>query len=1514
LETLLELKAKYMQGLGNLEKMGVREIWEKSDHAQLVRPSSFRRSVTGFVLLVALSVMPLAAQEERTVTFPIGDADIVFAVKNPANSIKNLLNAPDRINRMRGLELVKRYLNNENSIDPLMDIIRSSSHSDVQEELFKFMVERKDYDLRLFIQIINQAEAQNRKDLVNLAYQSFEDVLNNDPTIIDHLTYEQFTPNSIYSNVNPQIAQRVFLTILAADPDSIAVNRLLQSNYWSPGNLAEIYNELSTYAANHPNEPQIPSIKKLAEATRRWILQKAALEKLPRIFYKGTFNKLPDEAPKGDINALVRIGELEGANRKFLRTSPKVQSGIDPKAYPEAEQEVQALINSNKADLNLSRSPLGDFFYVPKNLSYFNALEHAEAKRQYIDITWEAKNISELARILQSSKCPAFLRPVVSDYLMRSREGRLLLLDIYLRSSDIGLRENIAGLGWLTYIYQDAQSVGDPNADRIFREALKEMYIQAKKEWMLDARLDTYSDVELHFLDDPRGEGVRQAQIEKEATRWAKDNLQERWRFRVEVRAGHGVSTPQELELITAINHGLENTHDPRRFLADFDNFRVVHAQDPGFPELFKDVVSVRDAYTVSIKGNDQNIPEFPSPWGWFKYLMIAGVIVTIGTSLLWNKLKYWASLLIADEFQLISISKKQQKNGGNGNGNGWHAPKDKAMTTIPVNQVYAPVSSSLQTWQNLMDKWSPSTELPADVLTADFNTILNLADKMIRLMPYSPDLVWDYETQSLNQTYQESYRNFDLLAKDTLLALSVYLQNEGLSARLNESQRWRLLQDVDTMLKKIEYVSLYLEILDDRGNIERALSYKYPYNNWREWGPYVLSRTISLYQRLWKKPSKSMEDKLRKLLKMGNLLMPGSLLYENTNGIVDESVKRLKTVIRYAKTYSIQSPKSRSANKKKNFMGQMLFLVSFLGISSTALLYFLGVRIYEGINLETIILAASVEFLAWFIYFVQYTENTSKADYRMTKRIRDKLNKKLKRLLDPSGKYKNDERSAEQKIVDLAKQEGAKEITTELGPDNVPRVDAIVIIAEDPRAVWDLKEHMDSLRGRVIRTGIPVEIISPKYGGSGNAYYEALQMVKKNFETHKGKYSNAKPWQEARVLYIFHGQEAIRENTLIDWGIANGYRAAAAMSKLAASNGSANSGAVVIFSRDFYAGPIEQVPGSDTTILTTRVNRNDLSGLGWVRTSFSKSGDTRISEIREKEDFRGSLTMKFLKEEKYDPHNYSLKQFLAFNGVILMGSDAVAEDVRIAERLQESGLMRLLPLHLTSDVLIPKLKARNPDDIEWDEDIDAYVNNRARWPDMNPENARERSHLALADIAAELKSLCGIIGSAVNPNENILPELTRLYNLVGKVVSPKKRLKQWYSIIREARKPDSEMHTYVPHSGGALYVPNITGENGGFQKVQELLRSFTHSAQEPDFAQASKHTVISTTDKSRGGIDLAFQPQFIRRPSPAVTGSMQEAGAHDIFDGLKGFDFNIVRFTSQLTVSGAFQLMFSSN
>jgi len=111
----------------------------------------------------------------------------------------------------------------------------------------------------------------------------------------------------------------------------------------------------------------------------------------------------------------------------------------------------------------------------------------------------------------------------------------------------------------------------------------------------------------------------------------------------------------------------------------------------------------------------------------------------------------------------------------------------------------------------------------------------------------------------------------------------------------------------------------------------------------------------------------------------------------------------------------------------------------------------------------------------------------------------------------------------------------------------------------------------------------------------------------------------------------------------------------------------------------------------------------------------------------------------------------------------------------------------------------------------------------------------------------------------------------------------------------KNKNKPNLNISAFVPPPESEIYLPYYTREENP-----------------SDTAAIASVTKTRTKTGKEGGIDLNFQPQFIERFSQTGFTPVQETVITDMPDDFKGFNFNIVSFTSNLTVNGALQLMFS--
>ncbi len=143
-----------------------------------------------------------------------------------------------------------------------------------------------------------------------------------------------------------------------------------------------------------------------------------------------------------------------------------------------------------------------------------------------------------------------------------------------------------------------------------------------------------------------------------------------------------------------------------------------------------------------------------------------------------------------------------------------------------------------------------------------------------------------------------------------------------------------------------------------------------------------------------------------------------------------------------------------------------------------------------------------------------------------------------------------------------------------------------------------------------------------------------------------------------------------------------------------------------------------------------------------------------------------------------------------------------------------------------------------------------------------------------------------------------------------GQREETREALRQLYALIAKTVDPDIKISAFMPYPEAEIFQLRRPG-NGTNGNSTIAPTSDVEPESKPERADQA---VISSEIKKEGGIDLNFQPQFIQQASRTSPTSIQEAAITDMPDGFKGFNFNIVSFTSNLTVNGAFQLMFNPN
>ena len=205
--------------------------------------------------------------------------------------------------------------------------------------------------------------------------------------------------------------------------------------------------------------------------------------------------------------------------------------------------------------------------------------------------------------------------------------------------------------------------------------------------------------------------------------------------------------------------------------------------RNPGFIELLPDLMSTRDEFAGRIKNNDQSFPLFLALTKAFMMILGAPFALIV----LYKMIKEMFRQVylhsngvegsIADLGAQITDRKKSEYQKESG---------DQAMFTIAKKDVYVPVFEPLRAWRKILIGWKLKDQIKPETLISDFNTVLNLSAEALRLMVYSPNLMWDDKNAPLNEDYQKSYSDFIMLSLNTLNILSKRLKTMDLS----ENQR----------------------------------------------------------------------------------------------------------------------------------------------------------------------------------------------------------------------------------------------------------------------------------------------------------------------------------------------------------------------------------------------------------------------------------------------------------------------------------------------------------------------------------------------------------------------------------------------------------------------------------------------------------------------------------------------------------------------------------------------------
>ncbi len=1231
-------------------------------------------------------------------------------------SAKILVQDPNIAVRRQALNSFKEEFQNDGAFQGYVEeVLLNSSYPDVRENLLQFMADQDGHNVRFLAGVLSKAMDQGNTALVGAGFQMLGDLLIQDPDAVERLAGVA----QMKGGTDP--VRRVMLTFLVSAPeDSIVRTRLLQSEYWTEGQLAEIYN---TYRLSSET-----SLKKFSRLVYDEIFRREALHGIEDAFSPGPFANLSSMVFEKDLRTIVMLRQWSEADKQFLTASPRwreMKAFISPDLYKKAKKAADGLVSAHHSSFMPTTGAVLDQMAGENDLKatgspYFNALQLSDQKR-FIART---SNIPELARIFSSS---VSLRGMALDRLMEIALGRAMVLEVYTVSGDEELLRLVESRNWIDVLQADIKSVNDPVINNIYRDALEKMSERSGDEVFLNIRLKTYSLPELHQVKDPRGKAPQRAQINMNATRLAVELVAEDEKHQGHWFSGQSNYSPKERAIISELEQKLNSALSPEEVNTYLTQLKSTG--DSATKKIVRQIEGRRDGFAHVISSNDQSVPLTTM----MTKTVIAGLIGLFGWIFLKSRYKDAQRKASSIGRLIHELRKDFSVQSGNGKAHIDELPTD--IVIINQGGLNERVYSSLQNWRSAISQWRHSPAQAEDILSG-LNVILNNAFDILYRIPYKTDLVLSVGVEHpINSTYQKALQYFNLLAIDTLNVINDRLKNDGI--RFSDYEREKLLSDIRMLEQLIEYTNIFLRVLEFRGNIDKVMGYKFSDEHWAEKSKIYPSMREILGQGNYLRQSEALFNKeMSFLLHKGNELMPS--LYLDPDTTVQKSRDFLSTVIKNADNVN-SSPGTQNANdnsKMGRFLRRLLvFMTPVLGVAEVIT----GGPVIAGFSVFALGCLALRVGVEWDTAISNLNMPWSKTMTMVSQKLLTGLQKKLS--ADAVTDLPKDE---QEKNIRLALKDGMAKLQQELSPGNERSVDMIIMLPENGDAddVKELKQYVDSRRGTVFRQDVPVEVLSAKQKGSGNAYLEAVQAVKDSYQNKslQERYPHLKDvaWEDLRVMFVFTGIRELRSEKMLDWSVINGYRASScgngpcfgALPAESPEPGSKRGGHMLIYSRDAYFGPL-QLPAGDIGILGNWVDQTALKGLGLLNIVINQKW-SRVKQILEKlniadmqaaheqeiaRDPEGLHPRGAILDEVYKNfilNNSSLKQYPAVTGVMFLGPKVVQTVTDVLQEIEKrpGTLKRPRYFNFTNDILNILLKPES--------DVTGkYIQTRLDWADI---------------------------------------------------------------------------------------------------------------------------------------------------------------------------------------------------
>lgn len=1270
-------------------------------------------------------------------------------------AVEILLAEPNSIVRKKIMDLLTGELENDPQwLEAAEKIIMNSTNPDVVQRLLRFAVLRDGYNVRFLVNVIDRGIREDRPGLVREGFLILNDVLLQDPQVIVPLaglasSSADGLPTGPRRSVD--VVRDVLLKFLFWAPDSsIAKTRLLRSGYWTSDDLARIH----ISAKSAPDA----GLQAFAGLVFDELLRREALGNMEEVFNPGPFARLSATIFDRDLRTVVLLREWQAANRRFLLISPRwreMERFILPALYERARRSAEALVHLNGGQGFTPVSLPEPVRELGTGLNYYLALNLEDQKR-YIN---ESRTVSELGRILRWH--PA-LSGMALDRLMGTGPGRVAALEIYTGSDDIDLETLVERRHWSDVLREDIQAVEEPLTNDVYRRALLKMSERTSEPALLNVRLATFSLLDLHQAEDPRGSTVRDAEIRMAATRLALELMEQREIYQLRWSSGQTYHTPLQEALIDELQHRSGIMYDPQAFNAYVRQLK--DREDAAIKDVVVDLEHQRDLFYKLITDVDQGVAKLPVLSTFFLGLFAGLVLLVVAR----GRLKAILRARADPGTLILELRREFSADSGNGSARSVLNVSSNDVVIIPDHGLDQETAGSLQAWRRIVSGWrhdQKGTPDQAQAVFSQVNALMNMAFDVFQRNAYGSDLMLRQGTREVrNEKTEDTLSYFNLLALDTLNVINDLLEKEA--EYLDFYQKRKLWGDVKVLRRMMDYTTAFLRVLEYRGVIDRVVNYKFSDEHWAERTKiYPFMRWALLYSYQLRKSRRQIRKELPEVLRLGNELMPS--LYVDPEGILRESESLLSVAITKALNLtSLGTRSTRHNNKMRSFLSRLrLFSVPF-GLTVIGLLGVFGISGTMGLSLAGVLAVLISIGIFWVPHANIMKMTWSNTMHLAADKLLARIGEKLAGSLPPKKAAK-----AQEETVRSAVEDGMRVLRRELAAGNERSVDMVVMLSEDQSAgdIDSLRRYVDARRGVVFREDVPVQVLATTRQGSGNAYLEGVRLVSEQLSQGDflRQYPQLRdvPLADLRVLFVLASSRDTHNDGVLDWAVINGYRAAVSVEGQRSEAlledwhlpfGEDRGRHILIHSRDVYFGPVEGLSKGDIGLLANRMRESALKSHGLLNVETTEQG-MLVREILEKLDIPGLLAQgkervhpqKILQYllRHFDLANPRLEQYPALTGVISLGPRVVSVVLDLLAQMQGrpdvAGGLRYL--NFTHDLLNVIVKPEG--DLARD-----YPEVRVEWEDVRDHYGSDEG----GDVGNLFKGFYAMVSKAV---KKYLPE-----------------------------------------------------------------------------------------------------------------------------------------------------------